>query len=46
MLLSSCAFDGADHGAGFVGALGELGFGDGVGDDAGAGLDVALLRRS
>ena len=37
------SFDGADYGAGFIGALLEFGFGDGVGYDAGAGLDVALV---
>ncbi len=37
------AFDGADDGAGFVGAFGVFGGGDGVGNDAGAGLDVALF---
>src|ERR1035438_8604985 len=42
-LLLARAFDGADDGAGLVGAFDVLVFGDGVGDDAGAGLDVALL---
>ena len=35
-------FDGADYGLGFVEGLLVFEFGDGVGDDAGAGLDVAL----
>ncbi len=37
------AFDGSDYGLGFVAALFEFFFGDGVGDDAGAGLDVAFV---
>jgi hypothetical protein len=36
------AFDGADDGAGFVAALFIFREGDGVCDDAGSGLDVAL----
>ena len=42
-LESAGALDGADDGLGLVAALGVLGLGDGVGDDAGAGLDVALF---
>jgi hypothetical protein len=38
----SCPFDGAQNGLRFVEALLVFGFGNGVGDDAGAGLDVAL----
>src|ERR1700722_13911866 len=36
------SFDGAEDGLRFVEAFLVFGFGDGVGDDAGAGLDVAL----
>ncbi len=39
----SGAFDGADDGSGLVTALFVLGLGNGVGDDAGAGLNVALV---